>query len=677
MKAITPFLLLFVHIISLNAQTYTPIPLSGFNQDVVAEGTGNSALNTTSVEMDAVPISNFVMCTQEFATANSFTPANTYGLPDDGLFVDGIRSYQWAPYDQNNVLYLFPTETGTLNLFQPAHYTNISIMALSTEGSSTVTLTFNFADGTSQTTTKTIFDWFDNQASPFNSFGRLKRKDGPFFFGTDYAGAENGKPVFAILDFTIPCNKALTSIAVKNTTLNFESTSFRSFILAVSGLKIVLSPTVTTFATDTTICAGKPITFTSTITNGGTLPKYAWKVNGLTVDTNASFTTTTLQNNDVVTCELTSNLPCASPTSILSTPISIHVNPLLLPVSTITASDTMICAGASVTCSVIPTNGGPNPQYIWKVNGITRGSDSTFSSTNFKNNDLVTCVLISNATCASPTTVTSKTIRIYVNPLLVPSDSITATDTAICDGTEIKFNVTFKNGGLLPAFQWLVNDQPMEGSTTDSYSSSSLKDGDQVQCVLTSNETCLSRSKDTSNGISIKVTPVYQLSIQAADTLNSNDPPSPLAGTPANGIFTSGGVNIGRSFNPQSFGPGIHRITYSLPQNGCSLPVAKDIVVRQLPCDLNPETMFTPNGDGKNDVWEIGIFNSNCILKAEVNVYNRWGKRVYNSDRYSNNWDGKADGKDVSAGTYFFTITYTTVGNPAALQKNGTLTILR
>ncbi len=61
--------------------------------------------------------------------------------------------------------------------------------------------------------------------------------------------------------------------------------------------------------------------------------------------------------------------------------------------------------------------------------------------------------------------------------------------------------------------------------------------------------------------------------------------------------------------------------------------------------------VFTPNGDGKNDVFYIG--NLEVLLNASLKVYNRWGSLVYGSDNYKNDWNGLK----LNDGTYFYVLT--------------------
>src|SRR4029078_6514773 len=90
----------------------------------------------------------------------------------------------------------------------------------------------------------------------------------------------------------------------------------------------LITPSVSIGASATTICPGTSVNFTATPINGGTIPSYQWQVNGSNVGTNSpTFTTSSLVNGDVVHVILTSNAPCATPTTATSNNITMTVNP--------------------------------------------------------------------------------------------------------------------------------------------------------------------------------------------------------------------------------------------------------------------------------------------------------------------------------------------------------------
>jgi gliding motility-associated-like protein len=86
---------------------------------------------------------------------------------------------------------------------------------------------------------------------------------------------------------------------------------------------------------------------------------------------------------------------------------------------------------------------------------------------------------------------------------------------------------------------------------------------------------------------------------------------------------------------------------------------------------LKIPNVFTPNGDGINDTWEIG--NIDMFPKAHIYVFNRWGQLLYEAEGTEGSWDGKIRGGSMApAGVYMYIINLNT-GNEA---YEGTLTII-
>ncbi|MNS30743.1 PKD domain protein [compost metagenome] len=78
-----------------------------------------------------------------------------------------------------------------------------------------------------------------------------------------------------------------------------------------------------------------------------------------------------------------------------------------------------------------------------------------------------------------------------------------------------------------------------------------------------------------------------------------------------------------------------------------------NVHVNVLP-DLNIPDVITPNGDGKNDKWEIPGIEK--YPDVEVYVFNRYGDKIFSSKGYVEQWDGTRDGKPVPAATYYYVI---------------------
>ena len=306
---------------------------------------------------------------------------------------------------------------------------------------------------------------------------------------------------------TLNNNDAVTCVLTSNATCSSPSTAISNSI-SVTVTPLVIPSVVISATSATTLCAGQIFSFSASITNGSITPTYQWKVNGNNVATGSAFSSA-LNNNDAVTCVITSNANCITSSTATSNSISISVNPLVTPAISISTPSTNICAGQSVSFTSSINNGGASPSYQWKVNGSSAGNGSSFSQI-LNNADSVTCVLTSNAGCVTTTTATSNSIAITTSASVVPVVSIAADNTSVCSGTIVNFAATPANGGSAPTYQWKVN-----GSNTANgvAYSSILNNGDTVNCVMTSNSTCVSVLTATSNEIAVTVNPLPTVSI--------------------------------------------------------------------------------------------------------------------------------------------------------------------
>ena len=76
-----------------------------------------------------------------------------------------------------------------------------------------------------------------------------------------------------------------------------------------------------------------------------------------------------------------------------------------------------------------------------------------------------------------------------------------------------------------------------------------------------------------------------------------------------------------------------------------------------IPClEVFIPSMFSPNGDNLNDVWEV---IGTCIEQVEVMVYNQWGQQIFYSSDQSVGWDGTFQGSVVQNDQYAYQIQVT------------------
>jgi gliding motility-associated-like protein len=111
--------------------------------------------------------------------------------------------------------------------------------------------------------------------------------------------------------------------------------------------------------------------------------------------------------------------------------------------------------------------------------------------------------------------------------------------------------------------------------------------------------------------------------------------------------------------------------TYSFNGNVCTVyDDIKVIVIKS--SNLFFYNTFTPNGDGSNDFFYIG--NIEQYPDNVLEIYNRYGQKVFTKTGYLNDWDGKYLNDELPGGTYFYVLdTKSSTGG----KHKGSVTIVR
>ena len=164
------------------------------------------------------------------------------------------------------------------------------------------------------------------------------------------------------------------------------------------------------------ICTGNTVIFTATPYNGGSIPFYQWKVNGFNVGTNSpTFTSSSLADNDIVKCVMTSSESCVISNPVISNLLTIKIGPTAGVTISASPSES-VCEGTPVTFIATSVNGGSNPIYQWQIFGSNTGTNSNTLNPQLNDGDVVTCLMISSMSCVSGNPATSNAINISIFP---------------------------------------------------------------------------------------------------------------------------------------------------------------------------------------------------------------------------------------------------------------------
>ena len=424
-------------------------------------------------------------------------------------------------------------------------------------------------------------------------------------------------------------------------------------------VKPFVSPAVSVNAPVTEVCSNTPVSLTAVPVNGGTTPVYSWLVNGVDAGNNNPVVTLTLPAGvSNIVCQMKTNADCALQPSAASSPVSIQVDAAVTPAILINTTSTTICSGASAEFVATSSSGGSSPTFQWMIDGNPAGTNSPdFTSSTLVNGDLVSCLLTSNASCATAATALSNNINIQVETVVAPTIDITASPNPVCQGLPVSFSSDITNGGATPAYSWLVNGADA-GANGPSFTTDKLANGDIVSCKLSTGDVC---AVAVSNSVVMQLYPAPEIDPGQVFTSTS-------AGVVLNPTITgniaqynwvpSTGLSATDIADPTA--DPAKSIVYTLTvvsDEGCT---ASGEITVKVYSDIRLPNAFSPNGDGKNDIFYVLGGPQGSMIK-DFAVFDRWGAAVFRVHDVSPGdaaygWDGSYKGGPATTGTYVYAV---------------------
>ncbi len=210
-----------------------------------------------------------------------------------------------------------------------------------------------------------------------------------------------------------------------------------------------------------------------------------------------------------------------------------------------------------------------------------------------------------------------------------PCDAF-ASIAAACEGSDQSFSFDI-GSGLLPDTDYLVvvgsNHEPQGGNLVD-------------PCAF---DVTISGS---ALGIVASVNPLpVALGESAFLLVEGSDDDYPVQWTP--GQYLSDPTSV----SPEVYAEETTSFQVSGQVGNCP---ATDVVSLTIGSPIEIFTAFSPNGDGTNDVWNIGEIER--FPTCQIEVFDRWGQSVFKSVGYEQPWDGTYKGKYLPTSAYYYVI---------------------
>ncbi len=410
----------------------------------------------------------------------------------------------------------------------------------------------------------------------------------------------------------------------------------------------------------TITCTDPQVTITPTVTSSTANLTYTWSPSGVTSSSLSSATFTAL---GVYTLAVTNTLTgCVSSSTNTANTFTVYLNntPPTSTIAAISTNSTIGCSGNTSTVTLSGTSSSSNFTNTWLP------GSATTSTLDVTTAGIYTLVVVDAVSGCSVTT------QYTVNGSSTPPQNVDAgTNVSIPCGTPTVALIGTTTSTDVVTYDW---SGPNSGSIVSGNTTSNPIVMDAGVYTLT--------VTDVTSGCSATATiNVTAANVVASFTANPTTGISPLDVNFTDGStgatsysWNFGDSNTSTSQNPNhTFTTGTYTVILTVTSGPC-IDTASVVIVVEDDLTLEIPNVFTPNGDGRNEIFTI---KSTGIKEISLQIFNRWGQKLYEFTGPKGAWDGLTpSGKEAPEGTYFYFVKATGFDGQE-IEKNGTVSLFR
>lgn len=475
--------------------------------------------------------------------------------------------------------------------------------------------------------------------------------------GLDHVARVVWDPEEQVVEVYFDCDiRLIGNVDLINTIFNGQSLVYWGFTAATGGAwnnqQVCLQENIVSTGPDITICTGSGTTL---VASGDPEGEYNWSPEEYLDDPSSQTPFASPPISTMFYVEYF-NL-CGDPQLD-----SVFVNVADLEVSA-TEPEIITCDNPQVTITG-SSNFGNDGDYTWETSdgNIVSGENDPTCTVN-QSGSYTLLVNVDDLCIDEITVEVSADLTTY---------TADAGNNATLDCTQSTATLNGSTDGSDAEITWTTNGGNIEGDPSE-LSITALAAGTYTLNIMNPNNGC-----NSSDAVTVTDNTYYPIvDAGPADTISCADPfiflnqssvePDEAAQyewSTIDGLIVNGAATS----TPEITEPGMYYLTVTLNSNGCSgtdsvlVSVEQDLFIDF--SDLAIPNVFSPNNDGANDDFRPFLvtdpeYNLLAIINEfHLQVFNRWGNKIFERNGSPQGWDGRINGDEAADGAYYYILRF-------------------